>query len=31
LNQAVTAEEYERAAEIRDMLFRLEKEEEKGP
>ncbi|MDR3166524.1 MAG: bifunctional nuclease family protein [Treponema sp.] len=31
LNQAVAAEEYERAAEIRDMLIHLEKEEGKGP
>jgi bifunctional DNase/RNase len=30
LNQAVAAEEYERAAEIRDMLLLLESEEEKG-
>jgi bifunctional DNase/RNase len=31
LNQAVAEEEYERAAEIRDMLFLLEKEEGKSP
>jgi bifunctional DNase/RNase len=31
LNQAVATEEYERAAEIRDMILRLKKEEEKNP